>query len=70
MNPDTITISPGMRLRTVLLLAIVADTFQIVFSPLLFEGAPSPADDMRLHSHAANCSMGHYRAAINPISHG
>jgi hypothetical protein len=28
------------------LLAIVADTFQIVFSPLSFEGAASPADDI------------------------
>jgi hypothetical protein len=46
MNPDTITISPGPRLRTALLLAIVADTFQIVFSPLFFEGAASPADDI------------------------
>jgi hypothetical protein len=45
MNPDT-TVSPGPRLRTALLLAIVADTFQIVFSPLLFEGAASPADDI------------------------
>lgn len=46
MNPDTITISPGPRLRTALLLAIGADAFQIVFSPLFFEGAASPADDI------------------------
>jgi len=47
MNPDsTITISAGPRVRTALLLAIVADAFQIVFSPLLFEGAASPADDI------------------------
>jgi hypothetical protein len=46
MKPDTITISPGPRMRTALLLAIVADIFQIVFSPLLFEGAASPADDI------------------------
>ena len=46
MNPDTITISSGTRMRTALLLAIVADTFQIVFSPLFFEGAASPADDI------------------------
>ena len=46
MNPDnTITISAGPRMRTALLLAIVADAFQIVCSPLLFEGAASPADD-------------------------
>jgi len=46
MNPDNaITISAGPRMRTALLLAIIADAFQIVFSPLLFEGAASPADD-------------------------
>jgi hypothetical protein len=45
MNP-AITISAGPRMRTALFLAIVADTFQIVFSPLLFEGAASPADDI------------------------
>jgi hypothetical protein len=36
----------GPRMRTALLLAIVADTFQIVFAPSLFEGAASPADDI------------------------
>ena len=46
MNPDTITISPRPRMRIALLLAIVADIFQIVFSPLFFEGAASPADDI------------------------
>lgn len=46
MNPDTITISPGPRIRTAFLLAIIADTFQIVFSPFFFEGAASPADDI------------------------
>ncbi|MGC1296649.1 MAG: hypothetical protein WA869_16555 [Alloacidobacterium sp.] len=46
MNSDTITISPGPRMRIALFLAIVADTFQIVFSPLFFEGAASPADDI------------------------
>jgi hypothetical protein len=46
MNPNTIAISPGPRMRTALLLAIIADTFQIVFSPLFFEGAASPADDI------------------------
>ena len=46
MNPDTITISAGPRMRTALLLAIVADTFQIVFSPSFFEGAASPADEI------------------------
>ena len=46
MNPNAITISAGPRMRTALWLAIVADAFQIVFSPLLFEGAASPADDI------------------------
>jgi len=46
MNPDTITISTGPRMRSALLLAIVADTFQVVLSPLFFEGAASPADDI------------------------
>jgi hypothetical protein len=46
MNPEAITISAGPRMRTALLLAIVADAFQIVFSPLFFEGAASPADDI------------------------
>ena len=38
MNPDAITISPGPRLRAALLLAIVADAFQM-FSPLYFSKA-------------------------------
>jgi hypothetical protein len=46
MDPDSIMISPGPRMRTALSLAIIADAFQIVFSPLLFEGAASPADDI------------------------
>jgi hypothetical protein len=46
VNPDTITISPGPRIRTAFVLAIIADTFQIAFSPLFFEGAASPADDI------------------------
>jgi hypothetical protein len=46
MNSDTITITPGARLRTAFFLAIFADTFQIVFSPLFFEGVASPADDI------------------------
>jgi hypothetical protein len=46
MNPNTIAISPVPRMRTALLLAIVADIVQIVFSPLFFEGAASPADDI------------------------
>lgn len=33
-------------MRTALLLAIVADTLQIAFSPSFFEGAASPADEI------------------------
>jgi hypothetical protein len=35
-----------MGMRTALLLAIVADTLQIAFSPSFFEGAASPADEI------------------------
>ena len=41
-----ITISPGLRMRTALVLALLADAFQIALSPLFFEGAASPADDV------------------------
>jgi len=43
---DTITISPGSRFRAAMVLAIVADAFQIVVFPLFVEGALSPADDV------------------------
>lgn len=33
-------------MRTALLLAIVADTLQIAFSPSFLEGTPSPADEI------------------------
>ena len=33
-------------MRIALLLAIIVDTFQIVFFSLFFEGAASPADDL------------------------
>jgi hypothetical protein len=38
-------ISAGLRLRIALILAIVADIFQMVVFPLFLEGAASPADD-------------------------
>jgi hypothetical protein len=43
---DTITISPGPRLRAALILAIIADALQIVVFPLFVEGAESPVDDI------------------------
>jgi hypothetical protein len=43
---DSITISAGPRLRTAMILAIIADLFQLVVFPLVIEGALSPADDM------------------------
>jgi hypothetical protein len=45
-NDDTITISPGSRFRTAMMLAIVADALQIIVFPLFVEGALSPADDV------------------------
>ena len=46
MTEDTITISPGPRFRTAMVLAIAADALQIVLLPLFVEGAISPADDI------------------------
>ena len=46
MTHDAITISPGPRLRTAMILAIVADALQIVVFPLFVAGAESPIDDI------------------------
>lgn len=46
MTDDTITISPGPRFRTAMVLAIIADALQIVVFPLFAEGALSPAEDV------------------------
>jgi len=46
VSHDTVTISPGPRFRTAMVLAIVADALQIVVFPLFVEGALSPADDI------------------------
>jgi hypothetical protein len=43
---DTVTISPGWRFRVAIVLAIIADAFQIIVFPLFVEGALSPADDV------------------------
>jgi hypothetical protein len=42
----TVTISPGLRMRAALLLAIAADLAQMIAFPLFLEGAASPADDI------------------------
>lgn len=46
MTRDSITITPGPRLRTAMILAIIADLIQLIIFPLVIVGAPSPADDI------------------------
>lgn len=46
MSDDSITISPGPKFKTAMLLAIVADALQLVIFPAFVEGALSPADDV------------------------
>jgi hypothetical protein len=46
MSEDYITISPGPRFQTAMILAIIADALQIVIFPAFVEGAMSPADDI------------------------
>jgi hypothetical protein len=46
MTDDAITISPGPRFRTAMILAIIADALQIIVFPVFMEGAISPADDI------------------------
>ncbi len=46
MTDDTITISPGPRFRTAMMLAVLADALQVVVFPLFVAGAASPADDI------------------------
>lgn len=45
MTDNSITISPGARLRVAMVLAILADLLQIFILPFVVEGAMSPADD-------------------------
>jgi hypothetical protein len=44
-KPAALHLSPGTRMRTALVLAMVADLVQIVGFPLFVTGAASPADD-------------------------
>ena len=46
MADDIITISPGSRFRTAMVLAVIADALQIIVFPAFIEGAISPADDI------------------------
>jgi hypothetical protein len=46
MTDDAITISPGPRFRTAMVLAIIADALQIIVFPVFVEGVISPADDI------------------------
>ncbi len=46
VNRESVKISAGPRLRTAMILAIIADTLQLVVFPLFVQGAMSPADDM------------------------
>jgi hypothetical protein len=46
MPDDTLTISPGPRFRSAMILAVLADALQIVLLPMFVEGALSPADDV------------------------
>ena len=46
ITDDAVTISPGSRFRAAMILAIIADAFQLLVFPLFVEGALSPADDV------------------------
>src|ERR1700675_391258 len=46
ITDDAVTISPGSRFRAAMILAIIADAFQLLIFPLFVEGALSPADDV------------------------
>jgi hypothetical protein len=46
MTDDAVTISAGPRLRTAMILAVIADALQLVVFPLFITGAESPADDI------------------------
>ena len=46
MADEAITISPGPKFKTAMLVAIVADLLQLAVFPLFVEGALSPAEDL------------------------
>lgn len=44
-KPESITLTPAIRFRAALVLAVVADALQLAVLPMFIEGAASPADD-------------------------
>jgi hypothetical protein len=46
INTSGMTISPGPRLRTAMVIAVAVDVLQLAVFPLFAAGAPSPADDI------------------------
>ena len=46
ITEDPILLSPRLRFRTAMILAIAADALQIFVFPVFAEGALSPADDL------------------------
>ena len=46
MPKDTISIRAGSRLRTAIVVAMVADALQLIVFPLFVEGGMSPVDDI------------------------
>ena len=44
-TPEAIRITPGPRMKTALLIAVLADILQLVLFPILIEGFDSPAND-------------------------
>jgi len=42
---NSFTLSPGIRLRAAMILAVAADVLQLAILPMFVEGAASPADD-------------------------
>lgn len=46
MSDEKLTLSPGPKFKTAMMLAIAADALQLAVFPLFVEGALSPADDL------------------------
>jgi hypothetical protein len=46
MSDESISLSPGPKFKTAMLVAILADVLQLAVFPLFVTGAASPADDV------------------------
>ena len=46
MTDDSVTITPGPQFKSAMLLAIIADAFQLLVFPMFVAGALSPVDDV------------------------